>query len=711
MIKLSPVGRSAFSWFLALSASGAGSFTLPLSCQAQTSSGGKSASQTYPANYPNSTAPHAVRRKKSALPAGTVTPGSVAAEELKKSARPSTAPIPNTQPDLLPITPGASPAPLAPGAVPPDSLAPDALYPEGMTQPPPLPPDGPPNHNANKTMTISPTRIGPLIQIASLHPVRLDATYNEPVSLREALLYAMNNNLPIKISRESWNFQRDQFYGALGQFLPTASGGYSYTHTHIFRQTPTNSDTRVWSGTIRQGLFSGGSVFYGALAQYYRQRGWRNAYATTINDTMLLVFQNYNNLLLQRALLQIRAKSVETSEAQLRLNMQLYNAGTGTRFAVMQSRTQLASDRQALLQQQVALRQAGLNLAFSLNLPMAVNLVPSEDVVTEASLIDEHVTINDLINQAIVHRPELRQYEWFRLAAARQVQSAAAPLYPTVSSFVTLSHASTTTTGPISALGGVGGLSASNSTGTNTSPTGSSASGSSGGVSGSSISNAIGQTASFSPTGGSSGTSGANTSATTSVAGGGGSPTSSSQSGGLVTSGGGVASLNNATGAGSGGGGVGTFGGVTNSLQIGLSVNWTLGGLGVPAIMNIQATRALARQAMYQANQELLLVTQQVRTDYLNALTAREQIDVAASGVASSGEALRLANLRVQTGVGTNLELITAQRDYITALISQVQAIIASNQAQGQLLHDTGMISLDALTRRGPTIGSNSQAQ
>lgn len=694
MIKLSPLGRSALSWVLAFGASGFGSYTLQTPCQAQSTRQfpAKGSAQNVP--------PGAVQKRRGQLPSGTVTPAAATQDELKNSAIPATGSLPGTQTDLQPITP-ATPKPLVPGAaMSPDSLAPDALFPEGMTQPPPLPPDGPPNHNANKTMTISPTRIGPLIQIASLHPVRLDATYNEPVSLREALMYAMNNNLPIKISRESWNFQRYQFYGNLGNFLPTTSASYSYTHTHIFNQAETEANSRIWSGTVRQGFFSGGSVFYGALAQYYRQRGWRNAYATTINDTLLLVFQNYNNLLLQRALLQIRAKSVETSEAQLRLNMQLYNAGTGTRFAVMQSRTQLASDRQALLQQQITLRQAGLNLAFSLNLPMAVNLVPAEDVVTEASLIDEHVTINDLINQAIVHRPELRQYEYFRLAAARQVQSAAAPLYPSVSGFVTLSHASTTSTGGANSLGGVG--SAGSSSGSTTTS----------GVSSGSVSNAIGQVASFSPTGNSTGNTGANTGAASSVAGGGGSPTASTQSGGLVTSGGSAASLlSSGSSSTAGGGGVGSSGGITNSLQIGLNVSWTLGGLGVPASMNIMASRALARQALYQANQELLLVTQQVRTDYLNALTAREQIDVAASGVASSGEALRLANLRVQTGVGTNLELITAQRDYITALISQVQAIIASNQAQAQLLHDTGMISLDTLTRRGPTTGSLPQAQ
>jgi len=148
---------------------------------------------------------------------------------------------------------------------------------------------------------------------------------------------------------------------------------------------------------------------YGMLSSLYRMRAARNQFNASINDALLNTYNAYYNLLLQRALLQIRIKSVEVSEAQLRLNEQLYLAGTGTRFAVMQSRTQLALDRQALLQQQVTVRLASLQLGFNMNMPLGVNLVPMEGNVSEASLLDETVGINDLLNLSLVHRPELRQ--------------------------------------------------------------------------------------------------------------------------------------------------------------------------------------------------------------------------------------------------------------------------------------------------------------
>jgi outer membrane protein TolC len=79
-------------------------------------------------------------------------------------------------------------------------------------------------------------------------------------------------------------------------------------------------------------------------------------------------------------------------------------------------------------------------------------------------------------------------------------------------------------------------------------------------------------------------------------------------------------------------------------------------------------------------------------------INAKAVIDRAAYAVASSQEALRLARVRLINGVSTNLEFIQAQRDYVDALTNQAQAIVNSNIAQAQLLHDMGMISVTTLT-------------
>lgn len=295
--------------------------------------------------------------------------------------------------------------------------------------------------------------------------------------------------------------------------------------------------------------------------------------------------------------------------------------------------------------------------------------------------------IETLIDLAVLYRPELRQYEFFRLAAARSVQQAAASLYPSLSFFTGYTHASTTVNPPENSDEVSGIASAQVATGQDTA--------------GLATNTALNQTTSFSPESSNTAEDGSDTSGTV-VAGGGGDPIANIQSGGLATSGAVAPSL---VGGSVGGGGAsntagaGVFAGLSNTYQRGFSLGWSQPNMGLSTLFGIVSTRALARQSMLQANQELQLISQQVREAFVIAAIATEKIDASAFGVDSAGDALRLANLRVRTGLGTNLELINAQRDYINALIKQAEAITASNQAQAQLLHDTGVISVAALTK------------
>ncbi len=552
-----------------------------------------------------------------------------------------------------------------------------------------VPPQPSTDHDKNKTLQLMPLA-QPTISKLSTGPIRLEATYNECISLEEALNHALLYNLPIKINRESYNYQKYQLLGAYTGFAPSFAISWQMARSTIL-PNPTVSNARVYSATVTYPVFNGGSVVYNALSQYYRKVGFYYAYSANVNDVLLDVYNKYTNLVLNICLLEIKANSLQLSEAQLKMNSALYEAGTGTQFAIMQSRTQLGDDRQALIQQQQATRIAALELANALNLPLAFNLVPTETIITENLIVDRGLDIKMLMNLAMLYRPELRQFECFRLSAARTVQGAAASLYPSVAFFTGFTHASVTANPPQNGgeVSGIATAEVANLQDTQ-------------GL----VSNqALNQTTTFTPENDDNSTSaeqGANTSATTVVAASGGNPISSVQSGGLVTSGAVAPTFNGTSGASVGATntvGAGVFPGLANTNQAGYQLTWGPANMGLSSIFSIVATRALSRQSMLQANQELMQVGQQVRIAYVNATIAREKIDVAAYGVSSAADALRLANLRVRTGLGTNLELIQAQRDYITALSNQAQAIIASNQAQAQLLHDTGLISVSSLTR------------
>lgn len=468
-------------------------------------------------------------------------------------------------------------------------------------------------------MPLSPIPASELLPIGGgkLPPIKLEATFNEPVSLKKVLLSTLENNLPIRISAAGYDSQKYLYWGAIGRLAPDYT--LTYRGQQLNNQGSAISRIYTTSSTLRFPVFQGGRVVYGILSNLYKTRAAKSQYYATINDALLDAYRRYYDLVLNQTLLQIRVKSVELSRTQLRLNEQLKNAGVGTNFAIYQSRTQLALDKQAMLQQQVVLRQSALALAQVLNTSMAINFVPQESEVRELRLIQPTTSISELLAVALRLRPELKQYENLRLAANRNIQIAQAPLYPTMQFFSSV--------------------------------------------------------------------------------------TESQRNGGGSNSGGGTSGLSGSTviiPTGGGGGGIGISGSGGYSVSAGFDLTFAIPNMGIPDVANTMSARALARQALLNSNQQYLNVVQQVRSSYLNMLTAKEQVQVAAEGLISSTEQLRLANLRVTYGQGINLELIQAQRDYVTALTTHAQAVINFNIAQAQLLRDTGLISVDKLTTEYP---------
>lgn len=496
-----------------------------------------------------------------------------------------------------------------------------------------------------------PSRLLPLG--AKLPPIRLEASYTEPISLKDVLRYAVDNNLAIRISKTNVESNRWLTVGAFGGFLPNILMNYQDQYlqgtSFIGGVIPTTFKTPNVSTSAGFQFFGfqGGRVMFNFLSNLHTFKAARHAYRGSINDVLLNTAIGYFNLERNQALLQIQTRAVEVSRAQLLLNQQLESAGTGTKFQVLQAETQLAQDEQNLLNQEVALRAASIDLATLLNLNAAVNLLSVEQEVRKIRLIDPQLDINQLLRIAVLNRPELKQFEQLRIAAARNIQVQAASLYPQFQFYgsvagngPTLSKTFQTIPGSFQTVALQGG----------TPPTG-----------------------------------------TPIVL-----PTNNPAQG--------VAQLINVQNADQilNTGQVFVPAGqvsrqIRKSYTIGFRVDWNYLNCGVPALGNTLAAKALARQAMLNANQQLMAVLQQVRESYITSQTAERQIEVTTKGVISSAEALRLSRVRLANGVGTNIDVINAQRDFTTALTNKADAIIQFNIAQAQLLHDMGVITVDNL--------------
>lgn len=471
-----------------------------------------------------------------------------------------------------------------------------------------------------------------LIQLDSkLSPYQLDAESERPFSLRDALVTALDNNLTIKISHSNQESSKWQYYSALGGFLPNLVNGFAYQVIKGKYASPfgvlasISNNYIVIPDNVSYYFFRGGKILFGALQAKHNYRASQFSLKGTTNDILLEAAKLYCDLALNDVLLQIRVKAVEVSKALVLRNQDLFDNGVNTMLDVLEARTQLSKDRQHLIAQQIARRQAAINLATALNLNPAVDLSIDNRMISKVRLVDPSLKVSDLIKMAIDNRPELKHYEQLRLAAKDAIKVARAPLFPTVVGTGTAASTAATV--------------ASASTTSQSSATTSS------------VAFGAFSTASNAP-----------------VSGGSNNPRFT----------------------------------MTEIFQLGIDVEWTLGGLGSIDAANVQSAKWQARKAQLEFNKELAKVYQEVRNSYLDSIKAENLINETTDAVNSAREQLNVANIRLQEGVGTDLDAVHAQRDYTDALIDKANAIIQFNIAQATLLRTVGRISVDTLTSIAP---------
>lgn len=471
-------------------------------------------------------------------------------------------------------------------------------------------------------ITITAPRLESLISVNEyLNPFSLDASTSTPITLKNALEIGLERNLDLAISLTQTKQSKFSYYSALGKFLPDPTAGFSeyFARGHVGlpfnifaaqggslasgalgnsalggAASTISSSGRDSTVTVNRPFivmhaggeffaYRGGSVLFGALQARNTYRARTHGERATLSDTLLTIAQNYYNLVLAETVLQIRIDAVRTSEEQLRRNQARFHSGLATNLEVLQSKTQLSRDRQALVDQQIERRSAAITLSNTLNIDLGGDLKPATNVVQKVRLVDPHLSVGQVLQMAIDHRPELKQYEQLRLAAKKAIIVSTSGLQPTVS-----------------------------------------LSGQAYGIGPPSNVNALGVFA--------------------------------------------------------------------------VNANWRLKGLATVDSMEAVRAKWEARQAALQSQKELQTVCSQVRNSYLQILDKERNIVEASNEVTSAAEELRLAELRKTSGLGINLDIITAQRDYTQARVSKAQAIINYNIAQAQLLHDTGQISIAGLT-------------
>ena len=124
------------------------------------------------------------------------------------------------------------------------------------------------------------------------------------------------------------------------------------------------------------------------------------------------------------------------------------------------------------------------------------------------------------------------------------------------------------------------------------------------------------------------------------------------------------------------------------AVQGGLS--WSLwdGGATQASVKKADAAVRAAQETLLQAREKIEL---EVRQDYLNVLSYKEQIRAAEASVAQAEEAYKIATVRYSSGVGINLDVLDAELALNTARTNYITALYNYNIGLATLEHAMGV--------------------
>ena len=465
-----------------------------------------------------------------------------------------------------------------------------------------------------------------------LSPYALESMNGRTIGLPDVLQAALGENFDIRIANTDTQTARWKHIAAMGGFLPDLINGVNYQYLDGKYASPfgllTGIRSPYWSMPtgLQWNFFKGGSIIYTAKQTKHEFNAARAHQQGETNDILLDATDHYYNLVLNDILLQIRVKAVETSKALLLRNEVQYENGANTKLDVLEARSQLSRDRQALISQQVARREAAVRLARLLNLDPTMDLSTVDRMITKMRLVDENLKIGDLVQIAVDNRPELKKYEQLRLAAKDAIRVAFSTLLPQV-----YGTAGAIGTGAKVVGGSLGGA--------------------------------------------------------------------SSAGGGPLT--GGAFSTSSSSSVSVNGNKTKRFN-MAELFEIGMTLQWNLGGLGLTEAAAVQQAKWQARKAQLDFSKRLAWVYQEVHDSYLDVLEAENLITETTDAVNAAREELDVASTRLEESVGTDMEVVNAQREFTDALINKANAIIKFNTAQAKLLRSIGKISTPTLLATRP---------
>jgi len=261
----------------------------------------------------------------------------------------------------------------------------------------------------------------------------------EPLTLEKSIEIALERNLSLHSAKEGVVGSRYRQKQAMTNFLPQWVGEYSYSwndpavtvgliQAALATQRGTSKDLFNFNTVINQPLFAGGSILSNYRIEKYGVEISRGDVETVKRDIVLQVREGYFNILTAEKFVDVARQAVKQFEAQLEVSKAFFEVGIIPKNDLLQAEVRLANARQALVRAEndLALAKSQFNIFLRRDINESLSVVDILEYKPSVLRLDES------LDEALRHRPELKNAE-FRVEQAKEsVKVARSGYLPTI---------------------------------------------------------------------------------------------------------------------------------------------------------------------------------------------------------------------------------------------------------------------------------------
>lgn len=254
-------------------------------------------------------------------------------------------------------------------------------------------------------------------------------------TLQECLDYALENNIQLRQSRNTYLSGVEDTKEAKAAMLPSlaASTSHNFTNYPSSGAEQNNVYTGTYGVNAELTIYSGGRLRTALKQQQVQNSIDQLSVDEAENDIRIAILQAYMNILYASEAVEVALGDAATSRAQCNRAEQMWKAGSISKVDYAQLQSQLASDEYQAVVAQSSLDSYKLQLKQLLELGITEEIEVSDIEADEARVLALLPSKADIYSAALETMPEVRRGQLSVTSAELAVKSAKSGFLPTLS--------------------------------------------------------------------------------------------------------------------------------------------------------------------------------------------------------------------------------------------------------------------------------------